>query len=204
MKLTYANIITVSRLFLAPIFLSLLIAGTPLTVTIAVITFGLAAITDWADGYFARRYGEVSEQGAYLDPLADKVLTTSAFMAFFLIGIMPLWMVIVIVVRDFGTTVLRNIGTAKGVEVVTTKIAKIKTGLQLIVIICVLMLYWLATIDPGFGITSKYLDTNTSVFSLLYSKTVWWLLLLLTLWTLFTGLDYIIRYRHLFSRSTNV
>ncbi len=201
MRLTYANILTLSRFFMAPVFLAFAVLGTPGSVTVAAIIFLVAAITDWADGYLARRYGEVTEHGTYLDPLADKVLTTSAFVAFTILGIMPLWMVVVIVVRDFGITSLRNIATEKGTSVRTSRIAKVKTALQMIVITIVILLYWLATVDPGFTITSAYFEIRGSLLSLLYSEVVWWALFLLTMWTLITGVDYLIRYRSLLRRT---
>lgn len=197
MRLTYANILTLSRFFLAPVFMSFALVGTPQSVTIGGILFALAALSDWADGYLARKYHEVTEHGAYLDPLADKVLTTSAFVTFYLLDIMPLWMVIVIIVRDFGITALRNLAEERGTPLETTYLAKVKTAVQMIVITCVLTMYWLSVIDEGFVATSKFLEMQDGVVNLLYSNAMWWLLFVLTLYTVATGIDYAARYRYL-------
>ncbi|KAB2895058.1 MAG: CDP-diacylglycerol--glycerol-3-phosphate 3-phosphatidyltransferase [Bacteroidetes bacterium] len=202
MNLTFANILTLTRLFLAPIVLALAVAGTPLTVSLACITFIAAALTDWLDGYLARAYGQVTDMGAYLDPLADKVLTISAIVTFYIIGIMPLWMVLVNVIRDFVVTALRNIAEERGTSVKTTRLAKWKTALQMVVIISVLFLYWLSITDPGFELSGMVLGTTTDIVSILYSKLVWWMLLVLTVYTLITGIDYTVRYRNLLSRPT--
>lgn len=201
MRLTYANILTLSRFFLAPAFMAFTLVGTPQSVTTGAILFAIAALTDWADGFIARKYQEVTEHGAYLDPLADKVLTTSAFVTFYLLDIMSLWMVIVIIIRDFGVTALRNIAEEKKTTMQTSLLAKTKTALQMIVISSVLVLYWLSITDQGLVATSRFLEMKSSVVWLLYSGVVWWMLFLLTLYTIVTGIDYVLRYRFLFKGS---
>ncbi|MCO6466978.1 MAG: CDP-diacylglycerol--glycerol-3-phosphate 3-phosphatidyltransferase [Bradyrhizobiaceae bacterium] len=201
MRLTYANILTLSRIFIAPIFLAFILVGTSSSVTIGAILFGIAALTDWADGYLARKYEEVTEHGEYLDPLADKILTISAFVSFYLLDIMPLWMIILIVVRDFIVTVLRNVAEERGETMTTSFLAKLKTALQMIVIVVVLFLYWLSIFDEGLVATSRLLAMQDKAVMLLYSGVVWWSLFLLTLYTAVTGIDYVFRYRHLFRKA---
>ena len=87
MKLTLPNIITISRAVLAPIFMALLLVGGRVPTVLAVLVFIIAAITDYLDGWLARKYGQSSAWGTLIDPLADKVLTTAAFIAFALLGL---------------------------------------------------------------------------------------------------------------------
>ena len=110
------------------------------------IIFTIASITDWADGYFARKFDIITSFGAFLDPLADKLLVLSAFISFLYInsltniGSVELWMIIIIVIRDFSITVLRVIINLKDdYSLVTTKIAKLKTAIQLITINFILL-----------------------------------------------------------------
>lgn len=140
MKFTWANIVTLLRLFLAPVFLIVVLAGTGSNIAIALIVFALAALTDWLDGFLARRYGEVTSHGAFLDPLADKVLTTSAFVALYMYDVVPLWMLVILIVRDFSTTALRSIVGDRGSVVTTSMMAKVKTFLQMAFIIVALVL----------------------------------------------------------------
>ncbi|MFM8771091.1 MAG: CDP-diacylglycerol--glycerol-3-phosphate 3-phosphatidyltransferase [Candidatus Kapaibacterium sp.] len=135
MKFTYANIVTLSRFFMAPIFLIFMISDTPAGIIVALIIFVLAALSDWLDGYLARKYGEVTDHGVFLDPLADKVLTTSAFVALYMLDIMEMWLLVVIVLRDFGTTAMRSIADDRGMTMKTSRVAKVKTFLQMVVII---------------------------------------------------------------------
>lgn len=193
MKFTLANIITLSRLFIAPIFLVCILSDSPLTVTAAIVLFILGAGTDWLDGFLARRYGEVTDHGIFLDPLADKVLTTSAFVALFLLDVMPLWMVIVIIVRDFGTTAMRSIADDRGSIMQTSYAAKVKTFLQMGFIIYALILYWLVVAGPGEEIRRTAHQT-------LYSTVTYYIEFGITLLTIYTAVMYIFTNRHLFTR----
>ena len=101
--------------------------------------FIIASITDWADGYFARKFNVISDFGIFFDPLADKLLVLSAFISFLYIDLLAdsiyHWMVIVIAFRDISITLLRIVINSKGnYTLVTSKIAKLKTALQLIAI----------------------------------------------------------------------
>ncbi|MBP7093059.1 MAG: CDP-diacylglycerol--glycerol-3-phosphate 3-phosphatidyltransferase [Candidatus Kapabacteria bacterium] len=193
MKFTLANIITLSRLFIAPIFLVCILSDSPFAVTAAIVLFIVGAATDWLDGYLARRYGEVTDHGIFLDPLADKVLTTSAFVALFLIDVMPLWMVIVIVVRDFGTTAMRSIADDRGTIMQTSYAAKVKTFLQMGFIIYALILYWLAVAGPVDG-------TRLTAHQTLYSTVTYYIEFGITLLTIYTAVMYVFTNRHLFTR----
>lgn len=193
MKFTLANIITLSRLFIAPIFLVCILSDSPSAVTAAIVLFIVGAATDWLDGFLARRYGEVTDHGVFLDPLADKVLTTSAFVALFLIDVMPLWMVIVIVVRDFGTTAMRSIADDRGTIMQTSYAAKVKTFLQMGFIIYALVLYWLVVAGPNDA-------TRMTFHQTLYSNVTYYIELGITLLTIYTAIMYVFSNRHLFSR----
>ncbi|MCX6139556.1 MAG: CDP-diacylglycerol--glycerol-3-phosphate 3-phosphatidyltransferase [Candidatus Kapabacteria bacterium] len=195
MKFTLANIVTLSRLFIAPVFLVCILSQSVSAITIALILFAIGAGTDWLDGFLARRYGEVTEHGMFLDPLADKVLTISAFVALFLLHIMPLWMVIIIVLRDFLTTAMRSIADDSGTYMITSFSAKVKTFLQMTFIVYALVLYWIAKAFDG---------SNASVQAsiTLYSGVTFFAILSITLLTIYTGIMYVSSNRHLFRRGS--
>lgn len=190
LKFTLANIITISRLFLAPVFLVCILIDSPTAVSWSVIIYLVAALTDWLDGYLARKFGEVTSHGVFLDPLADKVLTTSAFIALVVHDIVPLWMVVVIIVRDFGVTAMRSIADDRGMSMQTSYVAKVKTFSQMIVIAWALILFWLHKQTP---------DASEYVY-LLSSDVTGVAMLVVTLLTIYTAVHYIIVNRRIFSR----
>src|SRR6188472_3545632 len=122
--MSFPNQLSLLRIILAPVFLFLFLSEDPFSKKISLVVFFVAVLTDWYDGWHARKFGQVSKVGIFLDPLADKILTSCAFIGFYIIGIMPLWMVIVIVVRDITMTVLRSIQELKGKTMKTSFIAK--------------------------------------------------------------------------------
>ncbi len=195
MTLTLANILTVSRLFLAPIFLVLILSDDATGVIASIVIFCIAALTDWLDGFSARAYGQVTEQGEFLDPLADKVLTTSAFVAFYILDIMPLWMVLVIVIRDFGVTAMRIAADQRGTPMKTSWHAKVKTFFQMVVIFYVLGLLWLAQQPSG---DEKY---PMLAQDLVHSELTSVPLLALTLFTIWTAVEYVLGNRQLFRKA---
>jgi CDP-diacylglycerol--glycerol-3-phosphate 3-phosphatidyltransferase len=139
MKLTLPNIFTLSRAVLAPIFLAFLLAPGAAASVLAVTIFIIAAITDYVDGWLARKYGQISAWGTLVDPLADKVLTTAAFLGFAILGLVGWFMVVLVVFRDIATTLFRSFADSIGKPLVTSWSAKAKTFVQMTFIIIVLV-----------------------------------------------------------------
>lgn len=137
------NSITVSRLILTGIFVIAFSWGGPVGYGIALITFIVAAISDFLDGYLARKLNLVTSLGKLLDPIADKVLTASAYIFLCAHGqrFCPAWVVVVILAREFLVTGLRQIAVEKGRVIAADWSGKWKTGFQ--IGFCVTALHWL-------------------------------------------------------------
>ena len=133
------NALTIFRVILTPIFIYLLFNSSMYSNLSALIIFILASVTDAFDGYYARKYNIETEFGNFLDPLADKILVSSAFISFYLLDLIELWMVVVILSRDFFITCLRIVMKKNGQSLKTSRIAKSKTAVQLILIIFILI-----------------------------------------------------------------
>ena len=101
--------------------------------------FGLASLTDWADGYLARRWHQTSALGALLDPIADKVLVLGMFLAFVQLGMIPAWMVLVIALREFLITGVRLFAASRHVVLSAAKEGKHKTVSQMVAIVVILV-----------------------------------------------------------------
>ena len=135
MKLNLPNIFTLLRAARAPVFMALLLAGGSVYTVVACAVFIAAAITDYIDGWLARKYGQSSAWGTMVDPLADKILTTAAFVAFALMNFIAWWMVALTLARDAATTVFRLYADSIGKPLVTSRSAKAKTFAQMTFII---------------------------------------------------------------------
>ena len=129
------------RILLTPLFIAFLFSANIFLRQWSLLIFVLMALTDWYDGWLARRWGYVSRWGAFFDPLADKVVTSAALLAYDFLGLVPGWMVWIIVFRDFLITLLRSYTEYRGKPVETSKFAKAKTFLQFAVIYYILILY---------------------------------------------------------------
>ncbi len=134
------NVISLTRLIVSLIFYFLFISGNRHLVSIACWIFIIASITDVLDGWAARRFRIVTKYGEFLDPLADKVLTLLALIAFVKMGIIPAWMVFIIFARDVISTSMRVVALAKGSPMETSRSAKIKTTVEMLFISYVLIL----------------------------------------------------------------
>ena len=130
--------LTVLRIALVPVFFVLVALVRPPEIGWAVLVFAVAAASDWWDGYMARAMGLVSPLGAFLDPLADKLLTGAAFVAFAWSGYIPWWMVAIVLARDVFLTLLRHFADTIGLPVKTSFFAKVKTFAQMTFILLVL------------------------------------------------------------------
>ena len=102
---------------------------------VGIVVFGLAVATDYLDGYFARRRNQVTKLGILLDPIADKLLTSAAFISLVQIGVTPAWMVWIIIGREFAVDGLRMIASSQGVTIGATIWGKYKTGSQVVAIV---------------------------------------------------------------------
>jgi len=123
--------LTVLRIVLTPVFLLLIFYNGFQFKIFSFVVYTIASLTDWYDGYYARKLGTISTWGKFLDPLADKILVSAAFIAFYILGYIQLWIVIVIVVRDFLITGLRSYALFKKKPVVTSSLARAKTFFQM-------------------------------------------------------------------------
>jgi CDP-diacylglycerol--glycerol-3-phosphate 3-phosphatidyltransferase len=130
------NKITVFRMVLVPFFLLLVaIDAIPFNITIATVIFIIASITDHIDGHLARKYNLVTDFGKLMDPLADKILVTSALIALVEFGEVSTWMVVVIIAREFAVSGLRSIAAGDGKVIAASFWGKVKTTTQMIAII---------------------------------------------------------------------
>ncbi len=178
MKKYIPNILTIFRIILVPVFIFIMNSGMNNSYFISLIIFVLASITDALDGKLARKFGAVSKFGLFMDPLADKILVLSAFLVFLKIDILSNivfpWMVLLIFSRDFLVTILRVIMKRVGATMVTSKVAKLKTGFQLTSIITVLL----------------FLSINSRFPFLDFSYYIRFFMIIVTFFTVYTGIDY--------------
>ena len=130
-----ANMLTMLRILLVPLYLWLFAMKTWESVVLALIVFIVAAVTDLYDGKLARRRKEITKLGKFLDPLADKFLVLAALVQFWAMGLVNFWLVGIIVFRDIWVTVMRIVAIKNGKELETSKDAKLKTTIMLTVII---------------------------------------------------------------------
>lgn len=145
------NKITISRIFLIPIFIVILsvpfdwgewnIGDTslPLSHFVAALIFMIAAGTDWLDGYYARKYNLITNLGKFLDPLADKLLVSAALILLVEMGLAPAWIVIIIISREFAVTGLRLVAAGEGIVLAASNMGKLKTVTQILAIILLLL-----------------------------------------------------------------
>lgn len=191
------NQLTVLRIILTPVFLVLFLSENSSLKQLSLIVFIIAAITDWYDGWLARKFNYITNWGKFMDPLADKILTSTAFFAFAFQGILVMWMVILIIIRDFLITGLRLYADTKGGSMATSYIAKWKTFLQMAFIYYLLLVFTLKTVEPVY-IGHEYL------FSMLTNqKFIYLSMLFITIITVYTGVTYLYTNRRLIKRMLN-
>jgi len=140
------NSLTIARMVLVPLLVVVLltefegsrIAGMPKEFVAAVI-FGVASITDWLDGYLARRRRQVTWLGQILDPIADKLLTSAAFISLVQLGLAPAWIVAVIIGRELAVTGLRSFASTRGLGFGASSLGKIKMVSQVTAILLLIL-----------------------------------------------------------------
>ncbi len=184
--LTIPNQLTALRILLVPVFVALLLQADPYLKLFGVIVFTVASLTDLYDGYHARKYGVETRLGAFLDPLADKLLITAAFLLYVWMGYLVLWMVILVVIRDVVVTALRVYAEYKNRPVVTSVEAKYKTLAQNILVYLIMVLILMkeaAFFGKGMAVT---------VNQFLLSDSLYYIMLVVTLFTVYTGVSYLV------------
>jgi len=137
-RITLPNVLTILRILLVPVYMGLAMAGTTVTDWIAFLIFLLASLTDKLDGYLARKHNLVTSFGKIMDPLADKLLVTAAFIVFLQQGRMGAVPLMLIIAREFAVSSLRVVAMGEGKLMAAGWSGKIKTVLQMVVI-CVML-----------------------------------------------------------------
>lgn len=204
MKISFSppNQLTLLRILLTPVFLAFLFSQDPILRQVSLVVFILALLTDWYDGWVARRWGYVTRWGTFLDPLADKIVTSAALIAFVILDLAPAWAVWLIVLRDIAITLLRSYSEWKGKPFDTSRLAKTKTFLQFVVIYYILILH-VASGSEYFVV--KY---GAEIDILLNPTLLVILIILITVITVWTGVLYIIQnrstIRELYGPSTRI
>ena len=185
------NILTSSRILLTPVFLYFLFSDFSHSKLIALVVFVVASITDGLDGFYARKYNLITKFGTFIDPFADKLLVLSAFYGFMFIPILDtevkLWMIILISFRDVAVTLLRMIMEHKGMTMVTSRVSKMKTVLQISTIIFILTYLILFSYNISYWqlLSEQFVSIHDISFSILY-----FCMILTTIVTFYTGLHY--------------
>ena len=182
------NCLTALRIALTPIFLLLLFADTWYWKSLAFVVFSAASLTDLYDGKLARAGNQETPLGRFLDPLADKILVTSALVALALNKMVNFWIVLPIVGRDILITGIRLYGLSRGKQMVTTRLAKWKTAAQLTTVLFILLVIGVEeTIERFAANSSFFLDDQ--LIQLLANVLLAGVLLL----TLLSGFHYLFR-----------
>jgi CDP-diacylglycerol---glycerol-3-phosphate 3-phosphatidyltransferase len=186
-RINLPNALTVGRIFLVPLLVVVLltkfegrqILGLPKELVAAAI-FGLGAFTDWLDGYLARRRQQVTTLGQLLDPLADKLLVTAAFVSLVQLDLAPAWMVAVILGREFAVTILRSLAHARGVVISASPLGKFKMVSQVVAILLLIL-----------G------DAYLQAFAVLGTIALW----IAVITAVVSGVDYYRRFSHVLGRA---
>ncbi len=140
------NSLTLGRIFLVPLLVVVLLTKFPgrelfgvSNEMLGAAIFAVASLTDWLDGYLARRRGQVTGLGQWMDPLADKMLVTAALVSLVANGLASAWMVAVILGREFAVTVLRSVLHARGLSLPASNIGKVKMAAQVAAILLLIL-----------------------------------------------------------------
>ncbi len=184
------NILTLIRIALIPVLAVLLLSPSREAGFWAAAVFAVASITDWLDGYLARRMGIVTVFGKFLDPIADKLMVMAALIMILPFERVPAWMVLVILGREIIITGLRGIASTEGIVISASDLGKFKTIFQMVAIIGLLLHYdyhWF------FGIDHPYLVVNMHNAGMFYL----WIATIMTVWS---GVDYLAKFMKVIAR----
>jgi CDP-diacylglycerol--glycerol-3-phosphate 3-phosphatidyltransferase len=181
------NLLTLSRIILSPVYMILFLIENPYSRLAATIVFLVAALTDLLDGYLARKRGITTGFGKFMDPLADKILVSTAFITFVNLGYAKTWMITTIIVREFIITGLRSLAAYKGMIITPSFVAQWKTAMQMIVISGILIYINLKTwlVPMGYNWKMFYSPMTNAAFDIMILITV--------ILSVGTGIDYLLK-----------
>ena len=184
------NILTLLRIAAIPLLAVLLLSPSREAGFWAAALFAVASITDWLDGYLARRMGVVTVFGKFLDPIADKLIVMAALIMILPYDRVPAWMVLVILGREIIITGLRGIASTEGIVISASNLGKFKTIFQLVAIIALLLHYdyhWFFSVDHPWLYVNMH---NVGMFYL-------WIATIITIWS---GVDYLVRFMRVIAK----
>ena len=188
--LSLPNLLTLARIAAVPVVLVLLLSGSRNSGIWAAAIFGMAAATDFIDGWLARKWGVVTVLGKFLDPLADKLIVMVALIMLIPLDRVPAWAVFIILAREMIVTGLRSIASSEGVVIDASDLGKYKTIYQMVAIPGLMLhydFYWF------FGLEWHVFQVNMHNFGIFF----FYIAFALTLWS---GFDYLQKFFRVFAR----
>lgn len=203
------NAISLLRIILIPLFLYLIFLTEVEKRVWALVVFLIASLTDILDGWSARKLGQETSFGKFLDPLADKFLVISALIAFLILDpLIPAWMILIIILRDVLLTIMRYLAIKKNSILRTTRFGKVKTAFQMISIIVIIMVLIIrrsadyvavqVSSDDIMKFNKVYEIFNSQISNKWLIITPYCLMAIVTILTALSGIRYIITNRQLF------
>lgn len=193
------NKLTIIRMVLVPIFMLLLLWQFKWHSLAALLVFIAASLTDMFDGKIARKRGLVTDFGKFLDPIADKMLTTSAFLGFICldIGYGVVWVTLIVLLREFTVSSVRMIAAARGKVIAADKWGKVKTVVQMVSIIMALTFEVLKEALMSFGVSDNVLKLTGTITGISVTAAIW----ISAVLTVVSGLNYIFKNKELLDPS---
>lgn len=182
--LNLPNLLTLGRIAAIPVLVVLLLSDTRQSGFWAAAVFGLAAITDWLDGWLARKWEVVTVLGKFLDPLADKLIVMAALIMLIPLGRVPAWAVFLILAREMVVTGLRSIASSEGIVIAASDLGKYKTIFQMTAIPGLLLhydYYWF------FGVRWEIFHVSMHNFGIFF----FYVAFFMTMWS---GIDYLVKF----------
>lgn len=201
--MTLANKLTMGRIVVIPFFILFMFIGSIYTRAAALLIFILAALTDVYDGIIARHREEVTNFGKFIDPLADKLIVSAALISFVQLEELsiPAWMVILVISREFIITGLRSVAASRGTIIPASLSGKFKTTSQMVVIITILIMLIVNAVLRNYWHTTplelQALLGWKKVLGYILGRAPYWLMLVVTILTVISGLNYIFENKHI-------
>lgn len=171
MKLNTPNCLSLLRIVLMPIMVAFMYSDAPWAAVVALLVFVIAALTDYLDGYIARKEGIVTTFGKFIDPLADKMLVLAALIMLSAQGNLPAWVVVLVLFRELAVDGIRLIANQSGRVIAASKLGKIKTVIQMVTIILLMLLRFMPVLNKLCGV----------------------MVVLMALATIISGIDYFVK-----------